>query len=77
MVSIRATSVEKIIGATEAAEELMFLVKWHLCKKYEFSCGIGGSNIFFPPGDPDQNPRPDFPPPGEQVFLEAVNNINI
>ena len=28
MVSIRATSVEKIIGATDAAGELMFLVKW-------------------------------------------------
>ena len=77
MVSIRATSVEKIIGATEAAEELMFLVKWHLCKKYEFSCGIGGSNIFFHLETQIKTSDQIFFTQVSRFFLGAANNINI
>ena len=54
--------VEKIIGAADAAGELIFLVKWHLYKKYEFSCGVSGSNIFFRLETPIKTPDPIFLP---------------
>jgi hypothetical protein len=61
-VSIRATRWKKIIGAADAAGELIFLVKWHLYKKYEFSCGVSGSNKFFRLETPIKTPDPIFLP---------------
>ena len=67
----RGLQAEKIIGATDATGELIFLIDMPFDKKNEFSCGVGSSNNFFLPGGPDRNLGPDFSPQAEQFFFQA------
>ena len=66
---------EKTIGATDATGLLIFLVKWHLYKKYEFSCGVSGSNNFFRLETPIETSDPIFLPRVSRFYLEAEKQI--
>ena len=46
----------------------MFLAKWHLYKKYEFFCGVSGSNNFLRLETPIKTPDPIFLPRVSRCF---------